>query len=162
MTAPALKLKPLMRCQRCNAEIAAGCDCGADYSPVKRAAEAVAANPDRSDRSIAEDIDVSPTTVGKARKNQLSSGGHLKRTGRDGRTRRAPMRKPKQDHAEEKIELVTLMAPLARFKRSNEPDAIRAMFHKIPGPQRDDFYRDLDDADSMVAFVQKLRRGSFS
>jgi hypothetical protein len=51
-------------------------------------------NPERSDRSIAAEIKVSPTTVGKARA-QLStvdsSFESAKRTGRDGKTRRTPI-----------------------------------------------------------------------
>jgi len=51
------------------------------------------ANPEKSDRAIAEEIGTSPTTIGKARE-QLSSGGQLdkesKRTGLDGKTRKLP------------------------------------------------------------------------
>lgn len=62
----------------------------APYLPAgKRAEAAIAANPQKSDRAIAADIGTSPTTVGKARK-QLSTDGQLKRTGRDGKQRKAP------------------------------------------------------------------------
>jgi putative DNA primase/helicase len=63
---------------------------GVAYTPkIVRAAEAIKANPDKSDRAIAEEIGASPTTVGKAR-TQVSTSGHLdKRTGRDGKAYQA-------------------------------------------------------------------------
>ena len=62
------------------------------YVPAgTRAAEAIAKNPGKSDRAIADEIGVSPTTVGKAR--QLSTTGQLKkRTGKDGKIRKLPRR----------------------------------------------------------------------
>lgn len=47
---------------------------GVAYVPAgKRAAAAVAANPEKSDRAIAAELGVSPTTVGKARKSHLAN-----------------------------------------------------------------------------------------
>jgi hypothetical protein len=51
------------------------------------AAEAVRANPEKSDREIAADLGISPTTVGKARQDQVSTDGHVTdRDGRDGKS----------------------------------------------------------------------------
>ena len=61
-----------------------------------RAAEAIAANPEKSDRAIAAEIGTSPTTIGKARA-QLSTDGQLEdiqRIGLDGKTRRLPADRP--------------------------------------------------------------------
>ena len=92
-----------MECSSCGAAGIAACDCGAPYMPAAdRAAKAIAANPKKSDRAIAAELDISPTTVGKAR--QLSSGGQLAtgdyspvdtRVGLDGKVRHMPQRKPK-------------------------------------------------------------------
>jgi hypothetical protein len=63
-----------------------------DFGIWERAAAAVAATPEKSDRAIAGAIGVSHTTVQKARKsvgNLLPAG---KRVGRDGKTRRLPTR----------------------------------------------------------------------
>jgi hypothetical protein len=85
-----------MVCTGCGAEANASCNCGVSYVPkAQRAAEAIKANPEKSDRAIAAEIGASPTTVGKARE-QLSSGGQLEdapRTGLDGKTRKSkPMK----------------------------------------------------------------------
>jgi hypothetical protein len=63
------------------------CDCGAPYvSAGQRAAEALKANPEKSNRSIADDIGVSEFTVRKARKKSTSSKDEVeKRIGRDGK-----------------------------------------------------------------------------
>ena len=84
-------------CSACGTTVDAGCDCGAPYLPAgQRAAAAVAANPQMSDRAIAKELKVSPTTVGDARRSQLSSAGQLDepRTGMDGKVRRLPQRVP--------------------------------------------------------------------
>jgi len=47
----------------------AACNCGAPYVPAgRRAAEAVATNPEKSDRAIAAEIGVDRETVARARK----------------------------------------------------------------------------------------------
>jgi transposase len=64
--------------------------CGAPYVPAgTRAAAAVAKNPTKSDRAIAEEIGVSHGTVSRARAF-VSHETDDKRTGRDGRTRKMP------------------------------------------------------------------------
>jgi hypothetical protein len=100
MTAPALKLKPLLKCERCNAEITAGCSCGVSYVPASiRAADALAADPEKSDRAIAEDIGVGKDTVRRARK-ATGAPAPVKRTGLDGKKRRAPRPKTTPAKAE--------------------------------------------------------------
>jgi|SRR6516162_630903 hypothetical protein len=82
-----------LQCTICKAETSAACSCRATYrvKPAERAANAITANSSRSDRAIAAEIGVSPTTVGKVR-DQLSSDGQQEelRTGKDGRTRKLP------------------------------------------------------------------------
>ena len=59
-----------MVCTACGAEANASCNCGVAYQPKSiRAAEAIKANPEKSDRAIAKEIGASPTTVGKAERN---------------------------------------------------------------------------------------------
>jgi hypothetical protein len=85
-------------CSGCGAETNATCNCGMDYKPkAARAREAVAANPEKSDRAIAKEIGVSHPTVGKARQEAI--GNHLPvehRTGLDGKIRKVPERIKKE------------------------------------------------------------------
>jgi hypothetical protein len=57
---------------------------------VKRAEEAVAANPEKSDRAIAQEIGVSDKTVAKARKRTADQSAVAERTGKDGKKRMSP------------------------------------------------------------------------
>jgi hypothetical protein len=105
-SAPAIKISiQRMVCTGCGAEANASCNCGKPYVPKSvRAAEAIAANPEKSDRAIAADLGVSPTTVGKAR--ELSSGGQLdERIGLDGKTRKLPAKKPEAEDDDDGYEL---------------------------------------------------------
>jgi len=43
-----------LACSACGAEANASCNCGKPYSPRERAAEVVAAHPEKSNRAIAE------------------------------------------------------------------------------------------------------------
>jgi hypothetical protein len=89
MTATIIKMSiQRMICTGCGAEANASCNCGVAYQPKSlRAADAIKANPQRSDRAIAADLGISPTTVGKAR--HVSIGGHVSdRTGLDGKVYR--------------------------------------------------------------------------
>jgi hypothetical protein len=79
-----------MMCAGCGAEANANCDCGVGYVPkAVRAAEAVKANPEKSDRAIAAEIGVSAPTVGKARREEATVNNFTvdARTGLDGKTR---------------------------------------------------------------------------
>lgn len=81
-----------LKCSACGAKADASCNCGAPYLAAGQRAEvAVKANPEKSDRAIAEEIGVSDFTVRKARKKSTASDHAVgKRTGRDGKVRRLP------------------------------------------------------------------------
>src|SRR5262245_54382041 len=87
MTVIALR-KPVaakLQCSSCGAEADAACECGVAYVPAgERAARAIEANPDRSDRAIAADIGVSHMTVKRAR--GVTNVTPEKREGRDGKS----------------------------------------------------------------------------
>jgi hypothetical protein len=92
---PVIKLSiQRMVCTGCGAEANASCNCGKAYLPkAVRAAEAVAAHPEKSDRAIAADIGVSQPTVSKARKETTDNNLSVeRRIGLDGKTRRMPVR----------------------------------------------------------------------
>jgi hypothetical protein len=92
---PVIKLSiQRMACIGCGAEANASCNCGKAYVPkAARAAEAVAAHPEKSDRAIAADIGVSQPTVSKARKETTDNNLSVeRRIGLDGKTRRMPVR----------------------------------------------------------------------
>ena len=74
-------------CSSCGAAGEGSCRCGAPYvAPGQRAAEAVAANPGKTDRAIAADIGVDAETVRRARKKSGSANAATeKRTGKDGK-----------------------------------------------------------------------------
>jgi hypothetical protein len=89
-----------MVCTGCGAEANASCNCGKPYVPkAVRAREAIEANPEKSNRAIAADTGIGLETVREAR-NELTGSGQLDdgpRTGLDGKTRRRPVRKAKND-----------------------------------------------------------------
>jgi hypothetical protein len=67
-----------IKCEKCGAATDAACECAVFLPPIERAFKAVGAHPEKSDRALADEAGVSPTTIGKARKVvQLSSGGQL-------------------------------------------------------------------------------------
>jgi hypothetical protein len=81
-------------CTGCGAEANASCNCGKPYVPkAARAADAVRANPEKSDRAIAAEIGVSPMTVNRARAT-VPDVTVDERIGLDGKTRRVPEKKP--------------------------------------------------------------------
>jgi hypothetical protein len=72
------------------------------YVPAgKRAEQAVVANPEKSDRAIAEEIGVSHTTVQKARKATGNNVPVAKRVGKDGKARKMPIPSFSQDDVDE-------------------------------------------------------------
>lgn len=86
-----------MTCTGCGAEANASCNCGKPYVPKKqRAAEAIAANPQKSDRAIAADIGVSPMTVGRAR-SEGETDVTPEREGIDGKVYHLPVREVEPD-----------------------------------------------------------------
>lgn len=59
-----------MVCIGCGAEANASCNCGVSYvAKSVRAAEAIKANPSKSDRSIAKELGIDHKTVGAARES---------------------------------------------------------------------------------------------
>jgi hypothetical protein len=80
-----------LACTACGAEANASCSCGKPYLPRERAAEAVAAHPEKSDRAIADEIGVGKDTVRRARA-ATGAGAPVEgpRTGKDGKARRLP------------------------------------------------------------------------
>lgn len=80
-----------MTCVACGAEADASCNCGKPYVPKKqRAVDAIAANPQKSDRAIAADIGVDHKTVGAARRELGGEDSPPEREGRDGKMYRTP------------------------------------------------------------------------
>lgn len=82
-----------LRCTSCGTTTDAPCACGVAYAYVpagKRAEEALAENPQLSDRAIAEEIGVSDRTVNRARKSTATNVAVEKRIGKDGKQRKMP------------------------------------------------------------------------
>jgi hypothetical protein len=105
-----LKPKPLSvnwMCSSCGVD--AGCNCGAPMmSKAQRAAEAIASNPQMSDRAIAQETGISQPTISKARKatdNLLSV--HEPRIGLDGKQRRMPTKRIDAEDDEEELVAAT-------------------------------------------------------
>jgi hypothetical protein len=90
-----------MTCTGCGAEANASCNCGKPYVPKKqRAVEAIAANPNKSNRAIAEDAGVAEATVRRAREEGASHDAP-EREGRDGKVYRLPVREVEPDGPQE-------------------------------------------------------------
>jgi hypothetical protein len=91
---PAIKLSiQRMVCTSCGAEANASCNCGKPYVPkAVRAAEAIAANPEKSNRAIASETGISEPTIRRARDATASHDAVDERIGLDGKTRRMPVR----------------------------------------------------------------------
>jgi hypothetical protein len=86
MRAPTEQVISISRliCTGCGAETNATCNCGMEYRPKsERAREAVEANPEKSNRAIAEEIGVDEKTVRKARADQSAPESV---TGKDGKS----------------------------------------------------------------------------
>lgn len=87
-----------MSCTGCGAEANASCNCGKPYVPKKqRAAEAIAANPQKSNRAIAKELGLSDDTVGRARRESGVAGAAPEREGLDGKIYRLPVREAEPD-----------------------------------------------------------------
>ena len=89
---PAFRLSVVrLTCSACGVEANASCNCGKPYLPRERAAEAVAAHPEKSNRAIADEIGTSEATVRRARDATASGDAVAEpRIGRDGKARRLP------------------------------------------------------------------------
>jgi len=80
-----------LQCTECGAEANASCNCGKPYLPKEIAKEAIRANPQKSNRAIAEETGVSEPTVRRAR-----ASGDAPETvvGLDGKTYKAKGKAP--------------------------------------------------------------------
>ena len=103
MTAKVIELPVMVRlqCSVCGASGEGSCRCGAPYVPAgQRAAEAVKANPEKSDRQHAKELKLGHATVSRARKTiatGVSDETPEKRIGKDGKSypaRRMPKKEP--------------------------------------------------------------------
>jgi|SRR5215475_10367453 len=100
MTVVKFKRRPSIAqlvCSSCGAQADAACNCGANYVPAGQlAAQAVTANPELSDRALADATGVGKDTVRRARKKATGASAPVDapRTGRDGKQRKPPQRQP--------------------------------------------------------------------
>ena len=86
-----LPIKIELVCSGCGAAGQGSCHCDAPYvRPSKRAEAAIIANPMKSDRAIASAIGVGSNTVLRARQKTTAPSGAVRRTGKDGKTRKIP------------------------------------------------------------------------
>ena len=84
-------VKTKLVCSGCGAPGEGSCGCGVAYiPPAARAEAAVKANPQKSNRAIAEDLGVGKDTVRRARQSTGAGEPVEKRVGRDGKARRQP------------------------------------------------------------------------
>jgi hypothetical protein len=114
-----------LSCSACGAEANASCNCGAIYTPkaFERAAEAVAAHPEKSNRALAKETGTSEATMRRAR-DATASMTQLDepRTGLDGKRRKLPSYIPdpppliRDELIEQAIELVRQMTPAERVE----------------------------------------------
>lgn len=118
-----------MACTACGAEANASCNCGKPYLPAKkRAAEAIAANPQKSNRAIAEEIGVGRRTVDRARDELGGPGGPPEREGRDGKVYRLPVKEQADPSpAEEATESFKTLVDLALRVKDLDLPSIRNM-----------------------------------
>jgi hypothetical protein len=91
-----------LSCTKCGAAAEATCDCGSPYVPAReRAAKAVAENPQKSNRAIADEVGVSYETVRRARETTDTPVSVDERIGLDGKVRRLPVRDYEPDVEDE-------------------------------------------------------------
>jgi hypothetical protein len=82
-----------LSCSACGAAGEANCDCGAPYMPASvRAAKAITATPNKSDRAIAAEIGVADRTVNRARATATHDAVES-RVGLDGKARKQPAKR---------------------------------------------------------------------
>ena len=101
-----MPIKTKLVCSECGAAGEGSCRCGAPYvAPGERAEVYVKVHPEMSDRAIAKAIGVSAPTVSKARKKTSTVNEFTveRRTGRDGKKRKPPRRRPTEDRAREAV-----------------------------------------------------------
>lgn len=131
-----LQTKPIAINWQCSAcGIDAGCNCGAPLmSKAQRAAEALAASPQMSNRAIAEETGLSEPTIRRARTASSDAVDKEPRIGLDGKQRRMPIRAPIEDD-EDDIDTATPSDKRKAFLIfSNEA----MLLAKYDGPIKDD------------------------
>ena len=137
----------MMACTACGREVNAACTCGAPYVPKKqRAAEAIAANPQKSNRAIADEIGVSEPTVRRAR--QGASSDASEREGKDGKTYNL---KPAQEAFDIEANTRAIIAEEV-FPAHTQPETVAEAVEGLADDVRF-LIRDVDDAD-WQAFTQ--------
>jgi hypothetical protein len=125
-----------MVCDGCGAEANASCNCGVVYRPKSiRAAEAVAANPEKSNRAIAAEIGISDKTVAKARNAGADYFAPDKRVGQDGKS--YPATKPQRPHADLLTEAHTAMDGVVAAMRQMTPQQ-REHFRRMAAERMSD------------------------
>jgi hypothetical protein len=134
-----------MVCTSCGSEANASCTCGVSYAPKSaRAAEAIAKNPEKSDRAIADEIGVSQPTVSRARK-RTDTDVSVPRTGKDGKTRKMPQPRIDTTHppADLDAQAGRLITKIVEVMRPMTP-AQRDDFRQTVGLHMRDAYLDDD------------------
>jgi hypothetical protein len=142
-----------LECSLCGASTNATCECGAPYVPAgARAAAAVAANPEKSDRALATEIGVGKDTMRRARKSTGASEP-VKRVGRDGKARKRPIKKQRRsagDFARNMLDVgqvITIAAPIAGETVNSTPmNPIATTWDVANIETRREFLRDRWDA----------------
>lgn len=80
-----------LECSACGAEANASCDCAKPYVPASTlAAKAIAANPEKSNRALADEIGVSEPTVRRARASHDAPDEVVGRDGKKYPAKRTP------------------------------------------------------------------------
>jgi hypothetical protein len=128
MTATVVQFKrpALLRCPKCGATTDAACDCGVEYVQAGAlAAAAIEANPELSNRAIAEQTGLGLTTVQRARKSGDPNGSPAKRIGRDGKMQSATKRKAMKADTHKAV---------LRGPRLTPPDGLTVAKWLIPDP----------------------------
>jgi hypothetical protein len=102
MRAPTEQVISISRliCTGCGAETNATCNCGMEYRPkAALAREAIEANPEKSNRQIAEETGADPKEVRRQRAKLGEDMSPPERQGRDGKTHKVPAKKIKPDQS---------------------------------------------------------------
>ena len=105
-----------LACSECGATTNAACNCGKPYVPAgARAAEALAQNPEKSDRAIAAEIGVHHSTVNEVRKKSTVGNPTVPRKGKDGKTRKLPAKRQSVVETVGDLDLPTIEAARTQY-----------------------------------------------
>jgi hypothetical protein len=163
MTAASIqKTYALLACTQCGAEAFASCNCHKPYHPREIAAKAIAANPGKSNRAIADEIGVGKDTVRRARE---SGGAHAPtdRIGRDGKTYPVKTTEPERPFiqvapSKKMIAMILAAPPSPDLKKireayvcveqADDKAVMRAALRRLTHIATDLFFRLQDEDDS--------------